>query len=132
MLGSSLLYPLERVFFSNMNYNYMNPYYLTNMGMSGAQIGSGLYRAPGYGPLPPYTNFFQRANGQQVSNASATEDVNATMTPQAAFDSAAYPPTVPSLRPCLLRRHKENANITRINQSLRNQIRCHMVQTQHH
>ncbi len=53
-LGSSLLYPLSRMFFSGgvSPYNLVNPYYLTNRMVNGTINSSGMFRAPGYGPMP--------------------------------------------------------------------------------
>lgn len=52
-LGSSLLWPLSRLFLGGSNtYNYMNPYYIGNTLVSRTVNTSGIFRAPGYGPMP--------------------------------------------------------------------------------
>jgi hypothetical protein len=53
-LGSSLLYPLSRVFLGGGTsmYNYANPYFMSNRLLNGTINTTGLYRAPGYGPNP--------------------------------------------------------------------------------
>jgi hypothetical protein len=52
-LGTSVLWPLSRVLFGSSNtYNYMNPYYLGNTLVNRTVTGTGILRAPGYGPMP--------------------------------------------------------------------------------
>jgi hypothetical protein len=93
-LGSSLLYPLSRVFLGGGTsmYNYANPYFMSNRLLNGTINTTGLYRAPGYGQNPVgYGQSGQNGIDPNSSvNGSIQPDQDAVLMPLGAGQTNAF------------------------------------------